>query len=131
MSNILDRITMLQLPPDQFVPEDSTKRQIFLHHTASGPSPYGVLDYWRATPDKIATAFIIGGAVSKGAKWKDGDIVQCFGSNRWAWHLGLTAKHLMAGAPGQSNNVNMNKFSIGIEICNWGQLTKTDKGYKS
>lgn len=131
MSNILDRITMVPLPDDQYLNEASTKRQIFIHHTASSPSPYGVLEYWKQTPERVATAFIVGGAAPVGAKWNDGDILQCYGSAKWAWHLGLTSAHLAKGAPGQSNNVDMNKMSIGIEICNWGQLTKTDKGFKS
>lgn len=130
MTDILNRITMVPFANDQFLDEVSTKRQIFLHHTASDPSPYGVVDWWKSTSERVATAFVVGGS-TVGVKWKDGDVVQTFGSNKWAWHLGLKQEHLIKGGPNHSNNIDMNKMSIGIEICNFGQLTKSAKGYKA
>lgn len=127
--SVLDKIKMVPLAIDQYVREEVNKTQIVVHHTASSPDPYGVLKWWNSTPDKIAVSFVIGGVPPANGSWKDGDILQCFGSNFWAWHLGLTEKHLQAGGPNAKTNKYLNSTAIGIEICNWGQLTKTDRGY--
>jgi len=57
--------------------------------------------------------------------------LQCFSSNKWAWHLGLTSAQLKVGGPNAKSNTALNQGSIGIEICNWGGLTKGPKGYTS
>jgi hypothetical protein len=121
--NILEKIIFKPLPETQYLREPSSKNQIYLHHTASSPNPYGVLEDWALTPPRIGTAFIIGGKPDRRNLWKDGDIVQAFSSKFWAWHLGLTNNHLRAGGPRAKTNTELNKNSIGIEICNWGQLT--------
>jgi N-acetyl-anhydromuramyl-L-alanine amidase AmpD len=120
--NVLQKITLVSLPADQYLTEDSSKNQIYVHHTASSTSPYGVLDWWKTTPERVGTAFIVGGPTTS-TKWKDGDIIQCFGSAKWAWHLGLKAEHLHVGGSKAKTNTDLNKNSIGIEICNWGQLS--------
>jgi N-acetyl-anhydromuramyl-L-alanine amidase AmpD len=127
---VLDKITTVPFEEKNYVNETTTKNQIYIHHTASSANPYGVIEWWKQTPERVATAFVIGGR-SKSSKWKDGEILQCFGSGKWGWHLGLTAQHLKAGGPNHKSSTDLNKLSIGIEICSWGQLTKTDKGFKS
>lgn len=121
-------LTQANLPDTQYVDEKVKKDQIFVHHTASSGNPYGVLEYWCSNGERVSTAFLIGRGSGKHGKtktWKDGEILQCFTSNRWAWHLGLKAKDLVKG--GRSSTL-LNKYSVGIEICNWGQLTlKNDK----
>ena len=129
--SILEKIKTVPFAPSNFMDESSPKQQIFVHHTASSPNPFGVIDWWVSTPEKVATSFVIAGKADASGKWKDGDILQCFGTAKWAWHLGLTAKHLSAGGPKAWTNKEMNRQSIGIEICNWGGLTKTDAGFKS
>jgi len=58
----------------------------------------------------------------------DGQIVQGFSSKNWAYHLGLTKDVFKKfGLSYQS----LDKISIGIEICNWGILKKTDRGFES
>ncbi|MGB3076931.1 MAG: N-acetylmuramoyl-L-alanine amidase, partial [Chitinophagales bacterium] len=66
-----------------------------------------------------ATAFVIGGisTTDKDGKW-DGVICKCFPEEKWAHHLGTTA----------ANNAQLNKESIGIEICNYGPITKSANG---
>lgn len=130
--SILDKIILKPLAADQYFPDAANKTQIYVHHTASSPDPYGVLTWWGSTSDKVATAFVVGGKptlTSQKGKWKDGDLLQCFGSDKWGWHLGLTSAQLKAGNPGAKSNTDLNKMSIGIEICNFGGLTKTNKGY--
>jgi N-acetyl-anhydromuramyl-L-alanine amidase AmpD len=127
--SVLQKIIPKFLDEDQYIKEEVPKVQIYLHHTASSPDPYGVFKWWAQTPERIATAFIIGRGT--GTTWKDGDIIQAFNSSHWAWHLGLKPSHLAVGGVGAKTNKYLNSRSIGIEICSWGQLTKTDKGFIS
>lgn len=128
MSDILKMITPAWLPEDQYINEKVEKDQVFVHHTASSANPFGVMEYWAGTSERVSTAFIIAGKPGKSTKWKDGDIIQCFSSAKWSWHLGLKASHLVKG--GRSSR-DMNAKSIGIEICNWGQLTLKNGKYYS
>jgi N-acetyl-anhydromuramyl-L-alanine amidase AmpD len=94
------------------------KSQIYLHHTASGPNPRNVWNWWKSDKVTVGTCVVIG---------KDGEIVQGFSSKHWAHHLGLANKHF--GVHNLKYR-NLDQTSIGIEICNWGQLTKKgDKFY--
>lgn len=52
--------------------------------------------------------------------------MQCFSSKNWAYHLGLKQEVFTeAGVSYKS----LDKISIGIEICNYGQLTKNGYYY--
>lgn len=129
--SVLEKIKMVPFATSQYMDESSPKTQIFVHHTASSPNPFGVVDWWITTPEKVATSFVIGGKPDKSGKWQDGEILQCFSSAKWAWHLGLKASHLKAGGSKASTNTTLNREAIGIEICNWGGLTKTADGFKT
>ncbi|MDF3076118.1 MAG: hypothetical protein K0S09_7 [Sphingobacteriaceae bacterium] len=111
----------MQLPEDQYHKAEFPKNQIVLHHTASGPSAEGVINYWKSDKDRIATAFVIDG---------DGDIYQAFSSKYYAAHLGVSASAIKAlGFADYGKRCDLlHKASIGIEICNWGGLTKDAKG---
>ena len=67
---------------------------------------------------RIAVSFVIGGKSTRDddSSW-DGVIVRCFPESQWAWHLGA-----------QNTNGMFDKISIGIEICNYGPLTKSRTG---
>jgi N-acetyl-anhydromuramyl-L-alanine amidase AmpD len=99
----LSEIISVDFPEDQYYKEQTTKKQIILHHTVSGQGTDGDISWWRQTADRIATAIIIG--------W-DGKIYQCLSTIYWAHHLGTTA----------ANNRALNMASIGIEIDAWGAL---------
>lgn len=117
------------MPANQWINEVTPKSQIFLHHTAGNNDPYAVIDYWNSTAETVGTAFIIGRHPTKrndGKTWKDGDILQCFPSAKWSWHLG-GVKALNA-PPGSKTAHELNSQSIGIECANWGPLTKTADG---
>jgi N-acetyl-anhydromuramyl-L-alanine amidase AmpD len=76
-----------------------------------------VAKFFNSQQGRVATAFIIG---SKGT------IVQCFSSKHWAYHLGLNQEVFTeAGVAYKS----LDKISIGIEICNYGPLTKRNGYY--
>lgn len=129
--SILEKIKTVPFSSTQYIDESVPKNQIYIHHTASSPDPYGVIKWWESTPETVATAFIVGGREDKSGRWKDGDLIQVFGSGKWAWHLGLKASHLKAGGPKAKTNKELNRQSIGVEVCAWGGLTKTNNGFKT
>ena len=52
--------------------------------------------------------------------------MQCFSSKNWAYHLGLKQEVFTeSGVPYKS----LDKISVGIEICNYGPLTKRNGYY--
>jgi N-acetyl-anhydromuramyl-L-alanine amidase AmpD len=94
------------------------KTQVYLHHTAGNGSGEQTFLYWDKVANKVATCVAIS---------TDGTIVQGFGSQFWAFHLGLASKHFAQHGCGY---LNLDKTSIGVEICNYGPITKkADKFY--
>lgn len=106
------------LPKDEYSASKTIKEYVFLHHTAGNHNPYQTIDIWNS--DKrgtIATEFVIGGVALNGNDEFDGEIVQAFPEGFWAYHLGGVNRH-------------MHHHSVGIELCNFGQLReKRDKFY--
>lgn len=92
---------------------------LFIHHTGGWHNPFNVIDEWgRDTRGKIATEFVIGGQNFKTADDEyDGRVVQAFPEGMQGWHLGNTGSYYM------------NKHSVGIEMCNFGQLNSEGKNY--
>lgn len=125
MSTLLQRIKWRGLSQDQYIREQTPKYQFYIHHTAGGPDPFSVVNWWQSTPDRVATHFIIGGRPFNGSMWVDGDLVQCYNTKYWAYHLGLKAQHL-AVAPNHKTSKELNSQSVTVEICNWGPLTYND-----
>lgn len=109
-------LNLIQQPlsPGQFIAEEHTKTQVYLHHTAGGGDARSVSKFWNSNSSKIATAFVVG---------ERGEIVQCFSSKHWAWHLGVGSEIFRA------NKIafrDLNKTSIGIELTNWGPLKQVN-----
>jgi hypothetical protein len=118
------------LAEGQYFKEEYQKTQIYLHETAGRPSAKGVINGWAANPDKIGTCCVIGrkGTDTKGNTLKDGEIYRAFDPKYWAYHLGVTTDMFSKfGLP----YFRLDKNSIGIELCNWGWLSKTDRGFES
>jgi hypothetical protein len=115
------KLTQVSFPENQYIKEKHTKLQIYLHHTAGNSDPFAVFKGWESNTERIATCVSIGGKpTSTTSKWQDGEVVQGFSSQFWAYHLGLKESTF------QKYNIpyrSLDKISIGIEICNWGQLT--------
>jgi hypothetical protein len=109
----------------QFIKTETKKVQLYLHHTAGSPTGLGVASYWASNGDRIATSYVITGNVKSTAKEKDGDIIECFDSKYWAYHLGLKQDLFTAN---KITYQSLDKISVGIEVCNWGQLTKQSDG---
>lgn len=123
MAQTLDLSTIVQVDfaENQYYKEETQKTQILLHHTVSGPSASGVIDWWNTDPQRIATHFVIDGS---------GKIYQLYSSKFWAHHLGIKADFLkqMGFSDYGNRNTLLNKGSIAMEICNWGGLVKSDDG---
>lgn len=120
------KITQYPIPSDQYIRTETEKTQLFLHHTAGNPNPFGTFNWWTSTASRIATCIVIGGKPSrKRDQWKDGEIVQGFSSKYWAYHLGLKKAIFKAyDLPYKP----LDKTSIAVELCNWGQLEMDDDG---
>jgi len=107
-------------PESQYIKEEHPKKQIYLHHTAGGPNGARTFQHWAANKERVATCVTISGI---GKDCVDGQIIQGYSSKFWAFHLGIKESTFNRfGVPYQ----NLDKISIGIEICNWGQLTERD-----
>ena len=110
---------------NEYFPSKTTKDTIYLHHTAGSHRPDWTVDAWNRDRSelgnkvKVATSYVIGGISTRdGNRDFNGKIYEAFDPIYWAHHLGVKSK----------NNTFLNQKSIGIEICNYGPLTKTSKG---
>lgn len=115
-------IKTVNFPANQYIPKVEKKTQIYLHHTAGAASGVRTFEHWAKTKERIATCVCISGP---GANEGDGTIVQGFSSKYWGYHLGVKSTVFRAlGLP----YLELNKSSIGIEINNFGYLTKDTEG---
>jgi N-acetylmuramoyl-L-alanine amidase len=80
---------------------------IIYHYTAGG-SQESTVKQFQDPASKVSAHYVLG---------RDGKIVQMVALDQAAWHAGVSK---LAGID------SVNHFSIGIEICNWGKLTKKD-----
>jgi N-acetyl-anhydromuramyl-L-alanine amidase AmpD len=105
-------MNLRQIGFSDYFQEVHPKSQIYLHHTAGAAEGERQFGFWSQDKVKVATCVCIS---------RDGEIVQGFGSKYWAYHLGLATSHFSnMGLPYK----NLDKISIGVEICNWGWLTE-------
>jgi len=115
-----------RLPAGEFVEQETTKKWIFLHHTAGRENPYQTIDGWANDQrGRIGTHYVIGG-LSTGLDLKadlgkeqtkyDGKILQAIPDRYWGYHLG----------PVKSST--MHSGSLSIELCSAGILEKADDG---
>ena len=86
----------------------------FIHHTAGWDNPYKTIASWnRDTRGRVATQYVIGGTNVKGNDpIYNGVVVESFPNNYLGWHLGKVG------------NFQISKLSGGVELCNFGYLTK-------
>lgn len=118
-------IKKIHLPTDEYYPTKTDKKTIILHHTAGSHRADWTVATWDrdktkgGKPLRVATQYVIGGKSTKdGNRDWDGVIVEALPVEMWAHHLGTK----------NSNNTLLNQQSIGIEICNYGPLTKSSNG---
>jgi hypothetical protein len=92
---------------------------LVLHHTGGWENPFQTIDIWdRDSRGKIGTEFVIGGQnIKTNDNTYDGRVAQAFPAGSQAWHLGVTGSYYM------------NRHSVGVELCGFGQLTSDFKNY--
>ena len=114
-------INKAHLPEGEFIREnyDFQNEYLVLHHTAGWHNPYNAVRQWgNDTRGRIATEFVVGGPSIKGNDDAyDGEVVQSFPEGCQGWHIGPSGSRFM------------NRHSVGIEMCNFGQLTESGKSY--
>jgi N-acetyl-anhydromuramyl-L-alanine amidase AmpD len=99
------------LDSTQYIKQTTKKDKIFIHFTAGGPNAVNVIKGWNSDETRVSTSYVIDGEI--------GQIFECFSPDYWGFHLGV-----------KGTNGALDKTSIGIEICNWGPITKKgDKFY--
>lgn len=105
------------LDKDEYYDATHPKEWLILHHTAGAHNPFNVVKDWNSdTRGRIGTQFIIGGKGLDGESSNDGVVVECMPDKSWAYHIG------------NNGNSLLHPRSIGIEICNWGYVTKRADG---
>lgn len=114
------------LPEGEYVHQFTTKKWIFLHHTAGRSNPFKTVSHWaNDNRGRIGTHYVIGGLASTldaGADLTekqtehDGVVVQAIDDKYWGYHLGAVKSSAM------------HQQSLSIEICSAGILTKAEDG---
>lgn len=113
-------IEQYPLPEGEYVKQETSKKWIFIHHTAGRHNPYKCIDHWGSDQrGRIGTHYVIGGqpASGSGDDKYDGRILQAFKDEYWAYHLGKT------------KSSTMHRGSISIEVCSAGRLDKVGDKY--
>lgn len=110
-------IKQISFPDSNYFKEEHPKKQIYLHHTAGNSNAEKVFSGWASNSDKIATCVAISAS---------GQIVQGFSSKHWAYHLGVKKETFKEF---DIPYTSLDRTSIGIEICNWGQLVEKNNKY--
>jgi N-acetyl-anhydromuramyl-L-alanine amidase AmpD len=91
----------IPLTSNQYYQGVYTKKHIILHHTAGGSAASSIAG-WAATPEHIATPYVVD---------RNGDIFECFDPKYWAYSLGVKGQ------------TGLEKATIAIEIACYGALT--------
>ena len=120
-------IKQVPMKESQYIKTETKKNMIVLHHTAGNSSGVSTIKMWdNDGRGRIATCVVISGK-GQSKNTYDGEICQAFSSKYWGYHLGLKQDIFRAkGVPYKS----IDPMSTGVEICNWGPLTKKgDKFY--
>jgi hypothetical protein len=117
----LNAFEIYYLDEDEYHAGPNKPEYLFLHHTAGGDNPLAVVDQWNDdTRGRIATEFLIGGPSVNGKNTKyDGVIVKCMPDGGFGAHLG------------DNGSQHMHNNSVGIEVCNFGPLTKVGNVFKT
>lgn len=118
----LSSIININFPDNQYYKVETHKKQICLHHTASGKGIDGDFTHWLQDPKRIATPVIVG---------YDGKIFRCFDSKYWGHHLGIEHSVFKQHGITSENNDSLNKMCIGIEIDAWGAVVYHQGEYRT
>jgi N-acetylmuramoyl-L-alanine amidase len=95
-------------PSPNHSPRKAKEITAIIYHYTAGGSQEGTVKQFQDRASKVSAHYVLG---------RDGKIVQMVPLDLAAWHAGVSK---LDGADA------VNNFSIGIEICNFGKLTKKD-----
>ena len=106
-------VSKAYMPKDEYFITSEKKSWIFIHHTAGWNNPFKTISNWaNDSRGQVATEFCLGGQkIDDGNCEYDGVVAQAFPDGGYGWHLGI------------GNNI-MHRASVGIEVNNFGFLTK-------
>lgn len=111
----IDKIKWYPAPLKEYYQEIFEKKQIVLHHTASGGDVRGDMDYLNNdSQGAVNCAFFLN---------RNGDWWQAFSSKFWSNHLGVPASTFKKFKVNNSAK-SLHQKSIAIEIDCWGWLEK-------
>ncbi len=125
----LTKIQEYPLPDDQYIKVEYEKTQVVLHHSAGWDNSRNMIDGWKADKRRVATSYGL---------TDDGTLMEAFNPKYWASHIGYfingdpsnaKAHALVPGSNTQNYNLGVETRTVGIEICNWGNLTLRDGKY--
>lgn len=115
-------IEQIDFPNEKYSKEVYKKNQIVIHHTVSNPKKaLDPIKYWISQKGRVSTPYVID---------VYGNIIQCFDDKYWAHHLGIKKKYFRKYGL-IPKNIELNKHSIGIELCNWGYVKKDGERFKT
>lgn len=105
--------------PTQFVysPNQSSRsgheiKGIILHYTRGGDIN-GTINWFKNRDAKVSAHYVVS---------RSGKVYQMVKEERSAWHAGSSTTK-----PELNGLIGLNRYTIGIEICNWGTLFKATK----
>ena len=112
------------LPDNEYVKKVTDKKVIYLHHTAGSHRADWNISTWgkdrsrKGNIIRVGTSYVIGGVSRKGDDSFDGRTFRAFDDKYWAFHLGVK----------DDDSSELNSEAVGIEICNYGWLKRTETG---
>lgn len=107
---LLGENVSFQLSPNTSGPFESNAPDTIVIHFTAGSSLQSSVDVLTSADSGVSAHFVIG---------RNGDIVQLLPTNQIAWHAGVSA---------YAGRTDLNRYSIGIELDNAGQLKPRDDG---
>ncbi len=122
MLNPDTEITKIDFPGNQYVPAETTKKTIVIHHSAGWDNARGMFHSWATDKlGRVATAYGI---------TDNGNIYSGFNASKfWAFAIYINSKrnHLpdkLKKFKTRKHDARLNRQAIQTEICNWGALTE-------
>ena len=106
-------------PVEQIISKNSGGKfagipKIAVIHFTAGSSARSSAEWFRNPANTSSSAHVV--------IERDGSIIQCVNFERVAWHAGKSSWHGLVG---------LNKYSIGIELANWGYLRSAGGGWST
>lgn len=110
----LSKIKQYPAPTKEYYKDIFPKRQIYIHHTASGGNSKGDMDYLNGDSQGAVNVSLFVD--------RDGTIWQAFSTKYWSNHLGVPQSTFKKFGV-NSTSKELHQKSVAIELDSWGWLT--------